>query len=363
MRIIFFIDSLAAGGKERRLTELIKGLQKRQNVTFEIVVMNNDVHFTEIFDLGINIHFIIRKSKKDFSVFFQLHKICKQFKPDIIHCWDSMTAVYSVPVSKLLGIKLVNGMIVDCPSVRNYRNKTWLRGKLTFPFSNMIIGNSNEGLSAYGVSKKKSVCIYNGFNFDRIQNVSNQDLIRQKLSITTKYVVGMVASFSIYKDYKTYYKAAELILKKRNDVTFLAVGDKTDSAESVDLNNKTFLPFMRLVGRQSDVESYIAAMDVCVLSTFTEGISNSILEYMASAKPVVATDGGGTKEIVTEGKTGFLVNAESPEALAERITQLLESENLRREMGESGKFRVFNDFSIDRMVDQYVVHYRKLSGK
>lgn len=363
MRIIFFIDSLAAGGKERRLTELIKGLRKRQNVTFEIVVMNNDVHFTEIFDLGINIHFIIRKSKKDFSVFFQLHKICKQFKPDIIHCWDSMTAVYSVPVSKLLGIKLVNGMIVDCPSVRNYRNKTWLRGKLTFPFSNMIIGNSNAGLSAYGVSKKKSVCIYNGFNFDRIQNVSNQDLIRQRLSITTKYVVGMVASFSIYKDYKTYYKAAELILKKRNDVTFLAVGDKTDSAESVDLNNKTFLPFMRLVGRQFDVESYIAAMDVCVLSTFTEGISNSILEYMASAKPVVATDGGGTKEIVTEGKTGFLVNAESPEALAERITQLLEDENLRKEMGESGKFRVFNDFSIDRMVDQYVVHYRKLSGK
>lgn len=363
MRIIFFIDSLAAGGKERRLTELIKGLQKQQDVTFEIVVMNKDVHFTEIFDLGIKVHFIIRKSKKDFSVFFQLYKICKQFRPDIIHCWDSMTAVYSVPVSKLLGIKLVNGMIVDCPSVRNFRNKTWLRGKLTFPFSNMIIGNSNAGLSAYGVSKKKSVCIYNGFNFDRILNVSNPDLIRQKLSITTRYVVGMVASFSIYKDYKSYYKAVELILKKRDDVTFLAVGDKTDSAESTALIKNEFLPFIRLAGRQSDVESYIAAMDVCVLSTFTEGISNSILEYMASAKPVVATDGGGTKEIVTEDKTGFLVKAESPEALAERITQLLENENLRREMGESGKFRVFNDFSIDHMVDQYVVHYRKLSEK
>lgn len=363
MRIIFFIDSLAAGGKERRLTELIKGLQKKQNITFEIVVMNEDVHFREIFDLGINVHFIIRKSKKDFSVFFQLHKICKQFRPDIIHCWDSMTAVYSVPVAKLLGIKLVNGMIVDCPSVRNYRNKTWLRGKLTFPFSNMIIGNSKAGLSAYGVSKRKSVCIYNGFNFDRILNIGKQDLIRQKLGITTRYVVGMVASFSIYKDYITYYKAAELILKKRNDITFLAVGEKTDSAESVASIKKDFLTFMRLVGRQSDVESYIAAMDVCVLSTFTEGISNSILEYMASAKPVVATDGGGTKEIVTEGKTGFLVNAGSPETLAERITLLLDNENLRKEMGEAGKFRVVNDFSIDRMVDQYMVHYRKLYGK
>lgn len=363
MRIIFFIDSLAAGGKERRLTELIKGLQKKQDITFEIVVMNEDVHFREIFDMGANVHFIIRKSKKDFSVFFQLHKICKQFKPDIIHCWDSMTAVYSVPVAKLLGIKLVNGMIVDCPSVRNYKNKTWLRGKLTFPFSNMVIGNSNAGLSAYGVSRKKSVCIYNGFNFDRTAGVTNQDIIRQKLAITTRYVVGMVASFSIYKDYKTYFKAAELILKRRNDVTFLAIGDKTDSAESAALIKKEFLPFMKLAGRQSDVESYIAAMDVCVLSTFTEGISNSVLEYMASAKPVVATDGGGTKEIVTEGKTGFLVNAESPETLAERINLLLDNENLRKEMGEAGKFRVYNDFSIDHMIDQYVVNYKKLSRK
>src|ERR1700741_2774093 len=90
MKILFFIDSFPAGGKERRLLELMKGLKKHPGIEFELVIMTNDVHYKEIFDLGIKVHFVIRKTKKDLSIFGKFYRLCKNFKPDIVHCWDSM---------------------------------------------------------------------------------------------------------------------------------------------------------------------------------------------------------------------------------------------------------------------------------
>jgi glycosyltransferase involved in cell wall biosynthesis len=103
-------------------------------------------------------------------------------------------------------------------------------------------------------------------------------------------------------------------------------------------------------------------MDVCVLSTFTEGISNSILEYMALGKPVVATTGGGTLEIVDDNKTGFLIGPVDPIEFSEKIELLLNNDTLRTAMGEAGKNRVHANFSIDRMVQQFVLNYEKLTS-
>jgi hypothetical protein len=72
MRILFFIDSLTSGGKERRLIELLKVLRLKSDFEFELAVMNKDIHYTEVFDLDIDIHFIIRKTRKDISVFHKL---------------------------------------------------------------------------------------------------------------------------------------------------------------------------------------------------------------------------------------------------------------------------------------------------
>jgi glycosyltransferase involved in cell wall biosynthesis len=153
------------------------------------------------------------------------------------------------------------------------------------------------------------------------------------------------------------------LLKKRQDVTFVAIGDDTDSEESKKMIGDEWLPHFRLLGRKSGIESFVNIMDVCVLSTFTEGISNSILEYMALSKPVVATDGGGTKEIVMEGETGFLVNPGNADELAARIESLLNNDILRHNMGRAGRERVRNHFSIDKMIDSYVFHYSKLVAK
>jgi len=312
MKILFFIDSLRSGGKERRLTELMKVLVLQEDIEFEVVVMSEELHYKELLDLGIRIHYLIRKTKKDISVFSEFYKLCKLFKPDIVHCWDSMTAIYSIPACRILHIKLINGQITDTLGELNISNKPRIRSLITFPLSDLIIGNSKKGLEMYKAPVNKSVCIYNGFNFLRVGDISSIETIRKQLHVNTKYLIGMVASFSLNKDYDTYFKSAQLLLAKRNDITFLAIGDKTDSEFCTGLVSNNYKDNFRFLGAQSDVESLVNALDICVLSTFTEGISNSILEYMALGKPVVATIGGGTNEIVQDQITGFLISQSNP---------------------------------------------------
>lgn len=362
MKILFFIDCLRAGGKERRLTQLMKSLVSAPGIQFELVVMNKEIHYKEVLDWNINIHYLIRKTKKDISVFHQLYKICKGYKPDILHCWDSMTAVYAVPACKFLHIKLVNGMVVDSPAKAGLFDKVLMRAKLTFPFSDIIIGNSYAGLAAYHAPKKKSICIHNGFNFERIQNLADKNTVRQQLKINTKYVIGMVASFSGYKDYKTYYRAAEMILEKRNDIVFMAIGNNTDSEASKTLVQDKYKDHFRLLGKRTDVESLVNLMDICVLATFTEGISNAILEYMALGKPVIATSGGGTNEIVEDNITGFLVSQSDPAELAAKMEKLLNDAELCNEMGLKGKRRVAGHFAMDKMTKDYIDTYNTLAA-
>src|SRR6185437_3343322 len=194
-----FIDAMGFGGKERRLMELMKEIKLNPNFDFELAAMNSEIDYHDVFDLNIKIHYLIRKTRKDLSIFFKLYKICKEYRPNIIHCWDSMTAIYAIPVSLLLNIKLINGMVVNYPIKQNIFNKHWFRAKLTFLFSTAIVGNSKSGLLAYKTSPKKSYVAYNGYNFNRNNHLAEKISIKKQLDIHTDHIIAMVASFSEFK--------------------------------------------------------------------------------------------------------------------------------------------------------------------
>jgi len=360
LSLLFFIDPLAPGGKERRLPELMKALVPRRDINFELVLMSQKVHYNEVLNLGINIYYIIRKTKRDLSVFNKIFKVIRDYNPGIVHCWESMTAVYVTPACKLHKCKLVNGIVIDSPVKQNIFNKHWLRARLTFPFSDIVVGNSEAGLRAYKAPENKSRVIRNGFDFSRIENLIDENLIRDQLNIKTPFIIGMVASFSENKDYGTYFKSAEKILSERKDVTFLAIGTDTDSYSIRGLADNKYHENLRFLGARSGIESYINIMDICILSTYSEGISNSILEYMALGKPVIATSGGGTCEIVKDNETGYLISPSSPDQLAGKIKILLDDPVLRKKMGSAGRERIISEFSIDSMVRNYINLYNWL---
>ena len=364
IKILHFIEDLRAGGKERQLVEILKGFSNYKKISCDSALMSNNIHYDEVNKLGINIHLLIRKIKKDPLIFIKLYNLCKEFKPDIIHSWGSMPSVYAVPVAKMLGIKLINGMIRGATPLKLFK-KEYIHSKITFPFSDVVVANSYAGLKAYNVPVKKKIYIYSGFDFKRLKRLRDKGFVKQTYKITTEQVVGMVATFSDKKDYETYFRAAEKILKKRNNVTFLAVGD----GETLENLRKSIRPQfsrkIRFLGKQNDVESIVNVFDVGVLATnnkIHEGISNSIMEYMALSKPVVATRGGGTNELIEEWVTGFMVPSGDYNKLSHWIEHLLTNKQLAEQMGKAGKKRLKDYFSMKNMIESYIALYNGLAS-
>lgn len=365
MKILFLIDNLRKGGKERRMLELVKGLLNEKNIGVEIVIFKNQIEYAIIHELRVKVHVIDRKPKYAPAPFFKLYKICKGFKPDIIHSWSTMCTLYAIPTCKLLGTQLINGNIAKAPNYQSIWKKELLLAKLSFVFSDLIIGNSSAGLRAYRAPSSKSIAIKNGFDFRRIQDLEEGITIKKKYHIHTEKIVAKIAAFANRKDYETYVSAAKIILSKRKDITFLAVGSGANLDHIKNLVPKAIKDNVIFTGAIQDIESLINTIDIGVLCTNStlhgEGISNSILEYMALGKPVIATAGGGTDEIVVDNETGYLIPPKSPQILADKILELINDPIKSSKMGQKGKSRIKTHFNLEHMTHQYLEVYNNLS--
>jgi len=364
MKILLLIDSLVRGGKERRMIELVKGLLTYPDVQLEIITFKKNIEYKEIFDLNVPLHILERQPKKDPRIFYKLYKIAKKFQPDIIHSWGTMSSIYAIPSVKMLGTKFINGNVADAPIGQTIRDSKYLRTRFTFAFSDVVIGNSKAGLNAYSAPEIKSRCVYNGFDFNRIDNLKDANKVRADLGIQTPKVVGMIGAFHNRKDFPTFIEAAKQMVSKRKDTTFLAIGDGPNRQAILESIPTAIKKYIILPGQLNDVESIINIFDVGVLCTNSkvhgEGISNSILEYMVLQKPVVATEGGGTNEIVIDGKTGFLAPYADADFLVQKLELLLDDIALAKSMGERGRRRVEQDFSLNRMKKEYIDLYYSL---
>jgi glycosyltransferase involved in cell wall biosynthesis len=231
---------------------------------------------------------------------------------------------------------------------------------IVFRFSDRIISNSLAGLRAYKAPPEKSNVIYNGFDFRRLQNLESISEIRDRFNIKTRFVVGMVASFLIYKDYETYLLAALKILNHRKDITFLCIGDGNDDDYKKMISENDRLNIMFL-GRQSRVEEIMNVCDVGVLTTnvnhAAEGISNAAMEFMALGKPTIVTDCGGSEELIKENESGYLIDAFSKEQLIEKINYLIDNESERKRIGQNAMNRIRDKFSMQAMFSSFQEEY------
>ncbi len=358
MKILFFIEAFGFGGKERRLMELIHYLRHNTDFELAMVLTESRIHFEMIHELKVPVKIISRKGlKRDPRVFREFRKFCQDFQPDIIHTWGFMTTFYAIPAKLMLRIPLISSMITVARREFSVISLNNLFFKISCSFSDAIISNSEAGLHAFKIKSKKAKVIYNGVRFERFQQAFNWKEIRNSLGIKTSFVVVMVATFSRFKDYDLFLNVAKEINKSRKDITFLGVGGGPELIRITDRMKNENIENVVLTGRRSDVEQIIAASDVGLLCTFSEGISNSIIEYMALGKPVIVTDlKGGSKELVINGETGFCTERDILKVV-DLINELIDDQVLRNSMGKKGKERITRFFSIKRMGEEFVDLY------
>jgi len=221
-----------------------------------------------------------------------------------------------------------------------------------------------------GASAEKIPVIYNGLDLSLYNSDDgNADGRRLKTSLgirDSEQVVGIIAALRRIKDHRSFILAASMVLKERPNVKFLLVGHDFQEKDFSHRNLEEYADHLGVkdriayIGPRDDIPEVLSILDVSVLTSLSEGFSNTILESMAAGKPVVATNVGGNPEAVVEGETGYLVPPKDAPALAARIVELLEQEELAKAMGKAGRERAASMFSLSRVVDEYEALFREV---
>lgn len=362
MKILFFINQFAGGGRERRMVELVKGLDKVKDVKMHCVVFHNRVDYTDVLSTGMTVESINEPSR--LKRFKAIECIIKSYRPDIVHSWvDTPTEMICLGYLKgKYHYRYIAGFVAD----GNNENLMSLRNicmRYTFRKAEAIVSNSKAGLLAKKAPSGKSFVIYNGFDFNRIPQDVNIEDQRKKLGVDTQFLAVMCARVNKAKDWQSYIDLARLCQKNGVDITFLALGEGNMLSY---YQNLTRYPQSNIhfIGRRNDVEEILAASDFSFLFTnshlHAEGVSNSILESMAVGIPVVATKGGGTTEIVDSGYNGFLVDEFDSRTAYTRLVQLINDDKLRHMFTKNAIDTVKAKFDLSKMTADYFALYKRL---
>lgn len=354
MKVAFISDHLLGGGKERRLVEIIQGLISRNHIKPIIILWDgksadDSVAYKSILNFNIPIYYLGESGRLRNAC--KIYTILKKEKIEAISTWaPPIYSFYLIYAQFRLGLPVYNSSITGARD--GYSKKAKFVAHNIHFISKLVNSNCERAMEVFNIPIKKRKVIYNGFDFLRVANIKSSEVIRVRFGITTKYIVSMAGRYSNAKDWPTHIKAANLILDKGYDVTFLCMGGG-DPTPYIKLISQGYEGKIRFIGRQDDIESIYAASDIVTLSTFGEGISNSILEGMAVSKPVVATEGGGTPEIIEDGKSGFITKMGDANDYASRIIQLLNDGKLRESMGIYGLSIVKQKFGMKQMIDGF----------
>ena len=366
IKILFLIQGLYSRGAQRQFVELLTYMKNKPEYDLRVVTTKKEIRYKKFLELNIPYLVIERRwIKKDPRLFFLYYRLCREYKPDIINAWGGMVAFYSLPSAILLKIPLVNYQIQTAPLKYNRFSFVAMVNYLNFAFSKIVLANSYAGLKAFHVNNRKSDIIYNGVNMSRFNNLPDKNLIKKKYNIKTDYTVVMVASFSSDKKYDLFVEVANLVTKFRRDITFIGVGNINSSDNEYLRVKKLASHNSRILfpGEIDDVESLVNVSDIGVLFTYSEGISNSIIEYMALGKPVIANRGGGTCEIVKHGSNGYLIQKDEPEQISALILDLINNKEKGENMGEAGKRIIHDSFTLEKMGGEFDKIFKRVYDK
>jgi glycosyltransferase involved in cell wall biosynthesis len=163
------------------------------------------------------------------------------------------------------------------------------------------------------------------------------------------------------KDYPMFLRSARRVMEAVPEAAFLLAGEGELSASlqalAAELGVRDSVFFL---GRCQNIAELLSISELCVLSSKAEGFSNAILEYMAAARPVVATDVGGAREVIREGKTGYLVPSGDDVQMAARLIELLRDPAKARRMGDEGRRVVEENFSCEAQLRRTEELYSRL---
>lgn len=297
---------------------------------------------------------------------------------DILHSYNFYANVFAIPVARMAGVPVTIASIRD-QGIYLTRAQERVQ-KHCCRFADCVLVNAysiRKWLVSEGYRAEKIAVIENGIDLSRFERKASGSRIRQELGVAENApLVVMLARLNPQKGIDYFLEAAAEISHRCQRARFLVVGDKLISRNGQVMRDTEYIDQLeryaarlglgdRLIftGFRDDVPELLSEAAVSILPSFSEGLSNTLLESMAAGVPVVATRVGGNPEVVTDGKTGFLVPPRDVGALVEATMSIVNDPDLRRCMGAEARRQAIARFSLDRMVRETQDLYLRLLGQ
>ncbi len=371
-KVLHIIDSFESGGTERQAIQLLRLLQESGQCEVHLACLQNKgllraeadrLSLGEISEYSLTSFYDANFVKQ----VNRLRQYLTENDIDVVHTHCFYTNIFGMTAAAL----------AHTQARITYKGETAFRTpmqkraeRVAFRMSHRIVANSaavRARLISEGVAAEKIVTHYNGLDMQRVAvkgNETRDEILRSfdlPVSPTRKFVTIVANLRHPVKDIPMFLRAAARVRAVVPDAAFIIAGEGELLSEMRTIAAQFGIAAdVFFTGRCDRIGELLTISDVCALSSTAEGFSNSILEYMAAARPVVATDVGGAREAIVEGETGFIVSSGDDETMAARMIDLLRDPQTAREMGERGKRRVKQCFSTQSHLANTLELYAQL---
>ena len=359
--VVQLIDSFNQGGSERQALQLTRLLAESGQFSIRLACLspNGSLRSTiDDLDLGEIPSFPLN-SFYDANAVRQLRRFVgwlKSSRIDILHTHDFYTNIFGMTAATLARLPVRIASMRETAGMRTTAQKRAQR--IAYSLAHHVVANSNavrDTLIAEGIAAEKVTVIYNGLDFRRLtshttsRSESLSALGLDSETTNSRRFISIVANLRHeVKDLPMFLRAARRVKQAAPEAAFLLAGEgELEHSLQQMANELGILDSTYFLGRCENIGALLDVSEVCVLSSKAEGFSNSILEYMAAGRPVVATNVGGASELIAEGETGYLVASGDDEAMAARLISLLREPQTAKAMGETGKRLVEQKFSCE----------------
>lgn len=361
IRIIHVMNALAVAGME---VGVIKLVNRQDPKTFRSILCCLQVAMEDALPLvnpGTPVVVLGKKRGIEFTQVTKLVALFRKERPHIVHSHNWATLLYVVIAAKIARVPVIihgeHGYEEQAAIERRLGSKRLLARHVT----RLTTVSSNIErilIEQWRVPPERVTYIPNGIDLDRFPPGLDPEPLRREFGFTSEHrVITSIGRFVPVKDFPLLIRSFASVHRVHPEARLLLIGAGDPTAlrllaESLGVGSAVLFP-----GTRGDVPALLNLTDIYVNSSSFEGMSNTILEAMASSRPVVATDVGGNHELVREGETGFLVPSGDEAALANRLTRLLDDAALRAAMGADARKVAARDHPITRTVERYNAMY------
>jgi sugar transferase (PEP-CTERM/EpsH1 system associated) len=345
--------SLQPGGLENGVVNVVNRLSS-DRFRSSICCLKQAGEFLPRVNPSILVHEMGWRGGNDPWLPFRLARLFRETRPDVVHTRNAESFYYGFLGAKLAGVKSIvhseHGRTFNDRAIR-FSVQRWFSAYTQALFA--VSGQLKQDLVKHiGIPEQHIRVLHNGVDLEHFGS-NDRAAVRHQLGLREiDLVIGSVGRLVPVKNYSLLLTAIAA-LDKKNLVAVL-VGDGPARAGLEDMATSLGIDHqVRFLGHRNDVMSLLSAMDIFVLPSTYEGMSNTLLEAMASGVASVASDVGGNSEIISHGRDGYLFSNGDALALTGFLQELSCDAGLRRRLGEMGRVRIARKFSIEAMIACY----------